>query len=236
MSELSNRRRGIARAAWVILVVLSACDGNTPAPNNSSPTAAGPAVSFSTNFSGNETPITEGGVWRHAGLDWTTVKSERGQAHGTQTNSSYAYNDSYAYLSGFPANQSAEAVIYNSSTSSINKEVELLLRWSDSAHSAQGYEINIQHNGLYAQVVRWNGPFGSFQEIARANNLPAPKTGDVYRATIVGTLITVYYNNNQIMQAADSRWATGQPGMGFFVEPGASNSELGFTRFTAKGL
>jgi hypothetical protein len=175
-------------------------------------------------------------VWRHIGLDWTTVKSENGHAHGTQTNSSYAYNDSYAYLSGFPANQSTEAVIYRNSTSGVNKEVELLLRWSDSAHNAQGYEINIEHDGLYAQIVRWNGAFGSYQELARASNPPVPKTGDVYKATIVGSLITVYFNGVQIMQTSDSTWATGQPGMGFFVEPGASNSEFGFTHFTASGL
>jgi hypothetical protein len=175
-------------------------------------------------------------VWKHTGLDWTTVKTENGRAHGTQTNSEYAYNDSYAYLSGFPANQSAEAVIYKSSTNGVNKEVELLLRWADSAHNARGYEINIQQDGHYAQIVRWNGPFGSFSELTRTNSPPVPKTGDVYKATIVGNVITVYYNNTKIMQASDSTWATGQPGIGFFREPGASNSEFGFTHFTASGL
>ena len=242
-----KRRNLIAASAGIAGALLSAlvqaatpcpppqvgvAGGSTAATN--CPTAS--AGAYSTNFGAAENPISEGGAWRHTGLDWTMVKSEIGRAHGTQINTAYAYNDSYAYLSGFPANQSAEAVIYRNSTSSINKEVELLLRWSDSAHSAQGYEINIQHDGLYAQVVRWNGPFGSFLELARASTVPAPKTGDVYKATIVGSLITVYFNNVQIMQVSDSTWTTGQPGMGFFVEPGASNSEFGFSRFTAAGL
>src|SRR5262249_16172086 len=131
---------------------------------------------------------------------------------------------------------SAQATIYNNSTNSVNKEVELLLRWSDSAHNAQGYEINIQMSGAYAQIVRWNGPFGSFQELTRAASPPAPKTGHVYKATIVRNTISVYFNNQLLMQATDSTWSTGQPGMGFFVEPGASNSEFGFTSYTANGL
>ena len=191
---------------------------------------------YSTNFASGENPLSEGGVWQHNGLDWTTVKSESGHAHGTQTNSSLAYNDSYAYLSGFPANQSAQAVIYNTSTSSTNKEVELLLRWSDSGHGATGYECNINHLGLYSQIVRWNGPLGSWTEIGRAPNPPQPKTGDVMKATIVGNVITVYINGVQIMQATDSTYKTGNPGMGFYIDPGALNSEFGFSSFTATGL
>lgn len=197
---------------------------------------ASSAGSYSTNFTSTENPISEGGAWRHTGASWTFVRTESGRAHGTQTNTSYAYNDSYAYLSGFSANHSAEATIYNNSTSSVVKEVELLLRWSDSANSAQGYEININHMGQYAQIVRWNGPFGSYVELTRAASVPVPKTGDVYKATIVGNVITVYFNGSQLMRASDSTWTSGQPGMGFFIEPGASNSEFGFSRYVASSL
>jgi hypothetical protein len=159
-------------------------------------------------------------------------------ARGTQTGNG-GYNDSYAYLSGFPANQSASAVIYlnpNAANTGTNKEVELLLRWSDSAHSATGYECNIHHQGLYAQIVRWNGPYGSFTEIGRAPSPPQPKSGDVMKATIVGNVITVYVNGVQIMQATDSTHKTGNPGMGFYIDPGASNADFGFSSFSATGL
>ena len=36
-------------------------------------------------------------------------------------------------------------------------EVEVLLRWADSAHIARGYECNLAFDGGYAQIVRWNG-------------------------------------------------------------------------------
>jgi hypothetical protein len=191
---------------------------------------------YATDFAITESPISEGGAWHHTGLDWTSVVTENGNAHGTQTNNTPRYSDSYAYLSGFPANQSAEAVIYlNDDGSSGNKEVELLLRWSDSAHSAQGYEVLLNHRGAYAQIVRWNGPYGDFTYIGWATP-PVPKTGDVFSAKIVGNVITAYLNGVQIMQATDSTWATGQPGMGFYVDSGGSNAAFEFSSFTAKGL
>ena len=40
-------------------------------------------------------------------------------------------------------------------------EIELLLRWADSAQIARGYECLFNHLGG-VQIVRWNGPFGKF--------------------------------------------------------------------------
>ena len=58
--------------------------------------------------------------------------------------------------------------------------------------------------------------------------------GDVVKATIVGNVITVYKNGVQIAQATDSTYATGNPGVGFFLEGTAGvNRDYGFTRFTA---
>jgi len=59
--------------------------------------------------------------------------------------------------------------------------------------------------------------------------------GDVVKATIVGDVITVYINGVQINQARDSTYATGNPGMGFFLRKGAGvNRDYGFIRFTAR--
>lgn len=231
---------GVLLAA--LAATVAACGGNDSrsASENAvggTPSAA-PAVtsSYSTNFAGTETPISEGGVWKHVGLDWTAVTKANGLAHGTQTGSG-GYNDSYAYLTGFPANHSATAVVYlNPNANSVNKEVELLLRWSDSARGATGYECNLQHRGQYALIVRWNGPYGNFTEIGRARSPPQLKTGDVIKATVVGNVITVYVNGTQIMQATDSTYTSGNPGMGFYIDAGASNSDFGFSSFSASGL
>lgn len=195
-------------------------------------------MTFTTSFAGGaETPISEGGAWRHTGLDWTAVAKTSGFVHGTQTGSG-RYDDSYAHLSGFPANHSASATIsLNPAASGApGREVELLLRWSDLAHSATGYECNLHYQGAYAQIVRWNGALGDFTVIGGASSPPKPKTGDVMTATIVGNVITVYYNGTQIMQATDSTYTTGNPGMGFFIGAGAANDDFGFSSFTAAGI
>jgi hypothetical protein len=196
-----------------------------------------PGSSYTTTFTGTETPISENGAWQHNGGAWTVVAKANGFAHGTQTGNGN-YDDSYAYLSGFPANQSASAtiVLNTNATDANTREAELLLRWSDSTNSATGYEINLHYLGAYVQIVRWNGAFGDFTLIGGVTNLSKPKTGDVMTATIVGNVITVFYNGTQIAQATDSTYATGNPGMGFFIRAPAANTDFGFSSFTASGL
>ena len=58
--------------------------------------------------------------------------------------------------------------------------------------------------------------------------------GDVIRATVVGSLIRVYLNGVLVNQAADSTFATGSPGLGFFLQGATGlNRDYGFTRFSA---
>lgn len=197
-----------------------------------------PAQSYSTNFAGNESPLSEGGVWSHTGLDWRNVVKQDGFAFGTQTGLG-GYDDSYAILSGFPPNQSASAVIYfdtNNIPTDCHPEVEILLRWADSAHNARGYECNLNSGGV-AEIIRWNGPFGSFTEIDSGSfSHPKPKTGDILKATIVDNVITVFLNGQVITRAVDSTYADGNPGIGFFHGNCGTNTSFGFTNFTAMSL
>jgi hypothetical protein len=57
--------------------------------------------------------------------------------------------------------------------------------------------------------------------------------GDVLRATIVGNVITVYKNGTQVAQVADSTWTNGQPGIGFWPQPGATLSSYGWKDYRA---
>lgn len=238
-SSNAARRRLLTMGAAAAGV--AACgDGRSPrqvAPNGAAASAAPTAVrSYETKFSVNQSPISENGSWEHTGLDWTYVQVARGRAHGTQTGYG-GYDDSYAYLSGFPPNQLASAVLFVSpDLSPVNREVELLLRWSDEAHRAMGYECNLNYAGAHAQIVRWNGKKGDYTVLANARRPPRVATGDVMRATILGDSIKVYLNNHLIVQAHDSTYPTGNPGIGFFIRAGASNAEFGFTSFAARGL
>jgi hypothetical protein len=186
---------------------------------------AGP-LGYSTNFLGSENPLSENGVWTNGGvvgLDWQNVRKNGGHAFASAT--SAGYNDCIAHLSGYPPNHFAQATVHVAAGYSApdSHEIELLLRFKITAHSARGYEINCGWNGAYSQIVRWNGPLNDFTYLNPTGpGFGALAEGDVIRATAIGSTITVYKNGAQVMQVTDPTWADGNPGAGFFVRPNAA--------------
>jgi hypothetical protein len=232
-----------------------------------SPIKAQYARSYATDFSLEENPISEGGIWRHRGASWAMVRTFAHRAVGNQTGTG-GYDDAYTYLAGFGPNQTAQATLWkdpaignDSVTCRILRrltwdrlrgsycagpgahEVELLLRWADSASSARGYECNLSWNGNYAEIVRWNGPFGDFTYITRQRTFNAgimpPKNGDIFKATISGSRINVYLNKNDgmgdqlIIMGTDPTYTDGDPGMGFFIQGRVDPALFGFASFKA---
>lgn len=203
-------------------------------------------ISYSTTFPLTENPISEGGRWIHQGTPWAVVATGGGVAYGTQPGDG-AYTDSYAHLSGFPPNQMATATIHLNAGLSPGgtREVEIHMRWADSASSARGYECNLAYNGAYAEVVRWNGPLGSYTYVsAQGSGGPgAVHDGDVFKAQIVGNVITTWLNGRQLQHVDVSSiggtlWTDGDPGMGFWRGAGASATpgDYGFSSFSASSL
>ncbi len=197
---------------------------------------------YTTRFPLMENPISEGGHWvngRVAGLDWADVRTTAGFAFGTEPGT-VRYDDSTALLTGvWGPDQMAQATVRAvNQNEKIYEEVELRLRSSLSAHKATGYEILfrcLKTDSAYAEIVRWNGPLGDFTYLNRARGAHCGVAdGDVVKATIVGKVITAYINGVQVLQASDDTYATGSPGIGFYLE-GASgmNADYGFTSFTA---
>ena len=205
------------------------------------------AQTYTSDFSQAENPISENGKWTNGaqnGVDWTDVRTIAGIACGTQTGRDtghYAYNDSYAILSGFPPDQTAEGVVHiTNPTGSCNQEVELLLHWNSSAHSATGYECLfrcLNSSGFYMQIVRWNGGLGNFTYIANLHDpVSGIKDGDLLKASIKGNVINVYINGVMKLQCTDNTYTTGNPGIGFFLRNcPESNTDFGFTSFKATG-
>jgi hypothetical protein len=220
-------------AIWLSLLALS-------------PMYAWSQESYATNFGVTEDPISENGKWINggsAGFDWTNVRTTSGLVFGTQSGTAGGaarYADSTAVLTGrWGPDQTVEATVSvtnPSSISSVFEEVELRLRTSITAHSITGYEINCSVSNspqnFYLQIVRWNGPLGSFTYLSQTAR--HCRNGDVLKATILGNTITVYLNGTQVLQAADNTYKNGNPGIGFFLQ-GASrvNSSYGFSNFTA---
>ena len=130
-------------------------------------------------------------------------------------------------------------------------EVELLLRWSDTNNSTQGYECYLHQAGEYVTITRWKGgalsaPAGdaNFDEIARVSFTTAPRNGDLFEASIVGNIITVKLQGITLITADVSSGgrtpiASGDPGIGF--DTGGTGAETpsenyGFSDFSATGL
>ena len=198
---------------------------------------------YSTSFSLTENPISESGKWINGaatGLDWTNVRTTPGLAFGTETGS-INYNDATAVLAGtWGPTQTAQATVAvssASSTSGVFEEVELRLRTTIAAHSITGYEINCSVSTAsgqnYVQIVRWNGPLGSFTLLDSRANGPCVN-GDILKATSSGSTITVYRNGTSLFSVTDSTYTAGSPGIGFYVQ-GASglDSNYGFSNYTA---
>jgi hypothetical protein len=193
------------------------------------------AGSYTTNFPGTENPISEGGKWARLGTAWTNVRTTPGLAFGNN-GAADAYDDSYAYLSGFSADQIAQATIYIASgiSTSETHEVEVLLRFADSTDTARGYECNLNFLGGI-QVVRWDGGPGSFTVLG-GGGVNKVQTGDVLKATITGNTIQVYYNDAPVCSVSDATWSSGNPGIGFFKRPAGLNNVFGFSSFTASSV
>jgi len=198
--------------------------------------------SYTTSFTQTENPISEGSRWingKTVGLDWSNVAVSSGVAYGTQRGID-GYNDSLAVLSGtWGPDQTAEATVHSINQVGGNtfQEVELLLRFAISAHSARGYEINfraVNTSEAYSQIVRWNGSLGNFTLIdSRGGTAYGIKEGDVVKATIVGNKITTYINGVAKFSVTDSTFSNGAPGMGFYLQGSGVTSNYGFTKFTA---
>ena len=195
------------------------------------------AGTYASTFDLEENPLSESGAWRRAVNNFTNVKSSGGVAFGTNgiTNQ---YDDSYALLSGFGADQTVEAVVQRSSSlnTNVTHEAELLLRFSDSSSGARGYECLFAFYGA-VQVVRWNGTQGDYTvlpTLAGTGSLGRQLlTGDVIKASISGNVINVYINGTLMMRTSDSAFTTGQPGIGFFTRPGGNSAHLALTQITA---
>ena len=195
------------------------------------------ARTYTTNFSVSENPISEAGVWTGPGASWTAVSTVGGFAHGTQTGSG-GFDDSYAFLSGFANDHQVEAVLKeNNPSPSGNVEVELLLRWSRSGGNTYGYEIDFWGAGHNLSIARWDGAKGVYTVIYGPNYSVATVDGDTVRAKIIGSTITVYKIHlgvtTTICTVTDATYATGQPGIGFYIDSPASNTDFGFSSFSA---
>jgi hypothetical protein len=230
------------------------------------------ACGYSTSFAAAslEKPISEGGVWWNGqtdGLLWTDVYAGLGRAYGAPTNTTHGngqYDDPTAILHGtWNPNQkvTAKAFCSNNVIDHINyPEVEIRLRFTVAANVAKGYEImwrcsNADAGSLgssYMAVAAWLGGSGQFTGL----NVTLPNStttgmvggggvqdGDTVAAAIYGSTIYIYRNGQLQGTVDDTRYATGNPGIGMNyigADNGSATSgynvDFGFTSMSATDL
>ena len=204
---------------------------------------------YATDFSRAETPISEGGQWLNGqtdGLDWTDVRTTPGFAFGTEAGGNrpdpQKYDDSTAILKGtWGPNQTVQATVRSMNPNRDGKvweEVELRLRSRISPHHCTGYEIMFRCSKIpqsYCNIARWEGPLGKFTMLKQTEGSKyGVKDGDVVKASMIGSVLSVYINGVQMIQVSDDTFGSGNPGIGFYLA-GATGviSDFGFSSFMA---
>ena len=226
-------------ATYVVTVSNSA--GSATSDPATLTVTAGNQKTYSTTFPLTESVISESGNWingKTTGGLWKDVSTIPGLAYGTESGSTM-YDDSTAVLTGtWNSNQMAQATVHTvNQNSSIFEEVELRLRTTITANSITGYEFNFRctsDGSQYAQIVRWNGPLGSWT-LLDSRSGPGLHDGDVIKATAKGSTLTIYVNGTALFSVTDSTFTNGSPGIGFYNQNGttSNNKDYGLKSFSA---
>ena len=209
--------------------------------------------SFSTTFRQTENPFSENGNWiegHTAGESlWGNVQTISGSAYGVDEPT--PFGDPTVILAGtWGPTQTATATvkINRTPTNKCCHEVELRLRTTIAPHSITGYEAycSVMPTERYCHIARWNGPNGSYWNFETGSSTTYVKDGDVMKATVVGTnptIITLYINGVQTLQASDTGaagggfgaygpWTSGNPGIGFFDNYDSDWKSFGLSSFS----
>lgn len=214
------------------------------------------AIDFAT--AAIENPLSAGGIWTNdtqgtggnvAPGILTSMRvglaSDGKTRIAFDTHGGVDYDDSFAFVPGFPGDQFVEAVIYkepgyNPNANGSNHELELILGCSSKAGSRIWNEILFNAGGG-VDVVYLDGGASDFTVIGDVSRISAiPKDGDVVRATKIGNQIRLYLNG-QLWAGYDGkdpqRVAQGSGiGIAGFIRPGATHDKYGFRCVTMGNL
>jgi hypothetical protein len=204
------------------------------------------AMSYRTDFPAAENPISQGSRWYNGsddGIDWCNVQTSIGYVWGVGPCTG-RYADPTAILKGsWGPDQTVQATAkIRAADAAYYQEIELRLRTTVGAHKIEGYEVNFGVSHAYLQIVRWNGPLADFTYLGSSCTYPVVcglvtgftvRNGDVAKATISGSRISVYVNGALRATATDSTYATGNPGIGYNYGCGQTYTNFGWENFSA---
>ena len=252
----TRRRTTLIRQAILSICVLALLLEYKTGAGNAAANPATATHSYSTKFPQSENPISESGSWA-AGSDagpalFGNVQTTPGFAYGVDEPTKFG--DPTAILKGkWGPEQTASATVKINKvpTGGCCHEVEVRLRMTISANTISGYEAycSVMPDNQYCHIARWNGPNGSYWNFETGSSTTFLADGDIIKATATGanpTIITLYKNGKQILQATDTGaagggngafgpWTSGNPGIGFYDDHDSNWKDFGLSSFSATG-
>lgn len=215
------------------------------------PTCAGTTGhNYTTTFPLTENPISECNSWINGGvtgLDWNNFQTTPAFAKGIEASTHANLDDPTAIVQGAWGNDQeawGTVVAPTGGTSNTDKEIELRLRTTIAAHSITGYELQLTPfqtttSGCSTTWIRWNGALNDFTPIAGGTQFGGAAaqclhTGDIIRATAIGTTLEYFINGILRFTNTDSTYSSGSPGIGSFILTGGGLTiDYGFSAFGA---
>ena len=191
------------------------------------------AATYNDSFpQADENPLSSSGTWVGGYTGFTAAQLK---VVGHRVQSTVLGDDARMTVSGFSfgADQYVQVTL-STFNSADGIAFFLLLRWS-APTSPSGYEIaGIRSSGsdtLY--IFELDGGENVLDSVGLTIS-----PGDVFKATAVGSTITVYQNNVQILQTTDATYATGRVGLGAFISgtTGAGLADLEMDNFMGGDL
>ncbi len=144
------------------------------------------------------------------------------------------YDDSFAFVPGFGANQWCEAVLYkeagyNPNAAGSNHELEIVLGCRTAAGTHRWNEFLLNAGGG-VDIISLDGGPGSFTSIGvHAGITLVPQDGDLFRATKSGDTLRLYLNGTLLCHYTGALVADGSGiGIAGFIRSGATHDKFGF--------
>lgn len=210
--------------------------------------ATGGPQSFSTEFTADENPYSEGGQFTSINTTLTQTRSTSGHVYAAFDGDMTLYQDSYALKTGTWADdQEAEAVVYRAGgyNPTNNHEIEILLRGSETTTTRTWYECLWDKDGNMS-FVYLTGPADGFTDMGNDYfaGVLVPVDGMVARGKVTGqgasTLLQFYVNDVLRLERTvtnSAQWITGgRPGYAFFTRADTVSADLGWKSWSCTDL
>lgn len=207
----------------------------------------GDRPSFTTTFSSDESPISDGGRFYKTIDWWESVRTLGGRCYGLNGPDD-AFDDAFAIIAGANGDYELIGTIYRdpSLNEGATHEIELNFNFKEVGGGVRGFECLFAFQG-HTQAFIWdhsdNGAPTNFVEVtssAGAVSIGTNNTGELIRATKIGNTLRAYKWNGSsytlLATYTDSTFTDGEAAIAFFTRPAGNSAHYCITQLTVTPL